>query len=229
MKYPQVVYVAAFLAGLSACGVIACGPSEPASPSFEIQLSAVTDEGAYLGQVDFLSQEKSLGRTGKSGSFSVKLRAPEGTALPVVASCPDGFVSPEPTSLRLTKVKSLEGGKSKPISFEATCTRKVRDLVVVVHAENGAGLPVVVDGEPLGTTDELGNAHVLVQRDREVKSLAVSLDTSEKVRLRPQNPSRIVDLKGHDGVVLFHQVLAQARPTRVVSQKPRRHVPYRVK
>lgn len=215
---------------LSFGAAVGCSEAAPEKPPFSIRLSATSDEGQPLPGVSFSTGEKLVGTTPESGGFVVQLRGAEGATLPLQAKCPEQYESPLAGSIRLTRVKALSG-TPEPLSFDAVCSRKVRDVVVVVHAENGAGLPVSIDGEESGTTDEHGNAHVLVSVDREVKTLAVSLDTSEHERLRPQNPRRVFELDGHDAVALFHQPLSQARAprkARPVSRAPR-HVPYRVK
>ena len=208
----------------------ACGAAEPERAPFSIELSAVSDDGTPLQGVSFISQEREIGKTPEFGGFVVQLRGTEGSTLPLQAKCPDGYVSPPPDSIKLTHVMDLSR-KPKPLSFDVTCVRKVRDVVVVVHAENGADLPVTIDGQLAATTDEHGNAHVLVPVDREVKRLAVSLDTSARSRLRPQNPRRVFELEGKDAVALFHQPFSEAKaPRRVRSASGApRHVPYRMK
>ncbi len=208
----------------------ACGSTESERAPFSIQLSATSDDGTPLEGVAFVSREKEVGKTPASGGFVVQLRGAEGSTLPLAAQCPDGYESPLPGSLKLKEVLDLSG-KPEPLSFDATCVKQVRDVVVVVHAENGAGLPVTIDGQVSGTTDEHGNAHVLVPVEREVKSLTVSLDTTERSRLRPQNPRRVFELEGKDAVALFHQLFSEAKPPRRIrsASSPPRHVPYRVK
>lgn len=222
--------VATILLTLSAVVFGGCGGAAPERAPFSIHLSATSDDGEALSGVAFETKGKEIGRTPAAGGFIVQLRGAEGATLPIAAQCPEGYESPLPGSLRLAEVHNLSG-EPEPISFEAVCVRNVREVVVVVHAENGADLPVTVDGEVSGRTDEHGNAHVLVPVDREVKSLAVSLDTSERPRLRPQNPRRVFELEGKDAVAVLHQPFSEAKPTQPVRRvsHTRRHVPYRVK
>lgn len=218
---------------ISAVGLVAftaCGSAAPERAPFSIQLSATSDDGEPLAGVSFTTNQKDMGTTPESGGFVVHLRGAEGSTLPLRATCPEGYESPPAGSLKLTRVESLSGEVER-LSFDAVCVRKVRDVVVVVHAENGADLPVTIDGEISGRTDAFGNAHVLVPVDREVKSLAVGLDTTERSRLRPQNPRRVFELEGKDAVALFHQPFSEEkvrRPARSVASAPR-HVPYRMK
>jgi hypothetical protein len=132
--------------------------------------------------------------------------------------------------VRLTRSRRVGADPSDvaAISFQAVCTRQIRDVVLVVHAEHGETLPVLVDGKAVSSTDTDGVSHVLLHFDRDVRSFGVVLDTSARRDLRPQNPSRNFDLTGRDAIVLFEPTLAPA--SRVVARQavPVRHIPHRV-
>ncbi len=211
----------------------ACGDPEPSDDSYSIELNAETDEGRPLSGVQFSSGKNDMGVSPESGSFSLRLRGAEGTTLPIEATCPKDYDSPAPGSVRLARVKSLSGEAESPLTYRAVCTRKLRDVIFVIHAENGANLPISIDGAAQGTTDEKGNAHVLVSVDRHLESLTLSLDTSEQPLLRPQNPRRVFELKGNDAIALFNQPLTTVRPKAprqpAKAQRPHRPIPYRLK
>lgn len=211
---------------------VGCNESAPTDQPFRLELSAVADDGTPLSQVRFHSGDRKLGATTETGRVVVKLRGQEGTTLPIEAHCPDDYSSPEPESLRLARVKSVRGGETSPVRFEAVCRRQTRDVVLVVRAEGGADLPVTIDGQVRGTTDESGNAHVVLSVQQEEEDVAVSLDTSDDQSLRPQNPRRVFELSGRDTIALFHQSFSQAQPKRRATPKrapsKRRHVPYRM-
>jgi hypothetical protein len=122
----------------------------------------------------------------------------------------------------------VEMEKTQPVRAAFICTRNERQVVVVVRAQGGPALGVIVDGMPVGATDAGGFAHVLVNVDRTVNKIAVGLDTTGNQYLRPKNPSRVFELSGKDTILLFDQTLVQApRPTRPkVSTK---YVPYQIK
>jgi len=224
-------HMRSFLAVLSFLTMASCGEAPPLNEPFHLVLQAATDDGKPLADVAFSTPKSPLGKSSASGRVSVRLRVGEGTVLRIGAECPAGYLSPTPQDVRLTHTKSVKGDMAEPLRFSAVCTRKVRDIVVVVHVENGKGLPVAIDGEPAGTIDGKGNAHLRVSVDREVKSLSVSLDTSDKASLRPQNPRRVFELSGNDAILLFNQPLKRIRRRPVVKAQraPRRHVPYRVR
>jgi hypothetical protein len=172
--------------------------------------------------------------TGSSGTSSVKLEGTEGQVLPVTAECPEGYASSEkPQPLRLTRSRALGNGQIEPNWFQVTCTRKLRDVVVVVRAEGGGGLGVRIDGKSYGTTDPDGNAHVLLKLERDIRSLGVALDTSARPGLKPESPSRTFELSGRDAVLLVEQRFAQSpRPKPALPKSPlpapRRHIPERL-
>ena len=76
-----------------------------------------------------------------------------------------------------------------------------------------ASLPVLVDGVPVGQTDELGFAHVHV-RARPDSSFDVSLDTSANDKLSPTNPSQRFELDANDQVFVFDTTFDTPRPAK---------------
>jgi hypothetical protein len=132
--------------------------------------------------------------------------------------------------LRLTHTRSVSAGGFQATHFEAICTRNVRDIVVVVRAEGGAGLPLQIDGKPAGTTSADGIAHVLVRAERNVKTLNVNLDTTTQQNLRPKNPGRTYELSGNDTILVFDQTFVAAPKPKVHGggTKHPKHIPYRV-
>ncbi|HXK18460.1 MAG TPA: hypothetical protein VNG33_11690, partial [Polyangiaceae bacterium] len=108
------------------------------------------------------------------------------------------------------------------------CQKRLSDVVVIVHADHGDSLPVLVDGKPVGVTDGDGVAHLLLRRPRSDKSLQLGLDTTNRTTLKPVNPSRTYQLSGRDAVVLFEPSFAVTAPFVARSSAPRRHIPVRV-
>lgn len=208
-----------------------CSRGESDKASFQTAFSVQTDDGTPLEGVALFTGKQRLGVTNPEGRFSVKLTGAPGATLPVETRCPEAYESPSATSLRLAKIKSLDKDSPRPIEHISTCTRKKRDMVVVVHAERGGSLPVIVDGKPVGMTDELGNAHLRLEVPRETKKVSVSLDTSPSPRLRPENPARVYSPEGRDAIALFEQSFTEAplprRPAKRSVTAPR-HVPYRM-
>jgi hypothetical protein len=216
-----------------AIGFQGCGGKEPvpASSRFAVEFQVTNDEGDALAGARVAAGKLPIGMTENDGSLKVELSGAEGQILLVSVVCPDGYTGPEkPAVLRLTHTRHVNREGYQATHFESICTRNLRDIVVVVRAEGGAGLALHVDGKPSGTTDADGIAHVLVHADRTVKSLYVNLDTSARQDLRPKNPSRTYELAGNDAVLVFAQAFV-AVPKSILhgaGTKPRKHIPYRV-
>jgi hypothetical protein len=210
-----------------------CSGSAPPPVPFKVELGARSDDGEPIAGALFTSGTKRLGTTDARGVLERAIPGTEGQTLPVGATCPEGYEGPKgPLSVRLSNnVRSVGATGPKPTRLDVTCKRKTRQVVVVVHAPGGADLPVLVEGVAANTVNPDGSAHVLVEVDTSVKSLAVTLDTSARRDLVPKNPRRLFDLDGGDALLVMDQTFhGQARPKqRVVSDpRPRRHIPTRV-
>ncbi|HEY5961080.1 MAG TPA: hypothetical protein VIV60_31200 [Polyangiaceae bacterium] len=221
-------------------GLPACGSSSPAGPtkSFEVILTAKSDDGDPIAEVTFSNGNKALGTTNASGKVVTSVQASEGLVLPVTTICPTGYIAPsEPTKLRLAEVRRVDPSSPVALGVDVTCTRKTRDIVFAVRAIRGASLPIEVVGQMVGTTDVNGSALFSMPIDRDVRKLSVSLNTGGAPRLRPQNPSRMFELDGQDAVLLYEQNFMEERPKISVRKAPpkkkelepeKKHVPERI-
>jgi hypothetical protein len=203
--------------------------SKTTDDRFEISLRATSDDGMPLADVAFATGKSNLGKSSSSGVVNARLRGMEGQTLPVTVTCPSGYESSgELSPLRLTRTRRVGQAVAQPLTVEATCIRKLRDVVLVVRAENVSNLAVHVDGKPAATATA-GIAHLLLQLDRDVRQVSVTLDTTDQPKLRPQNPSRTFALHGKDTVLIMDQSFtASPQPQHPNSPAPRRHIPYRV-
>jgi hypothetical protein len=219
--------------GFTACvlllvSIFGCG-SKTIDDRFEISLRATSDDALPLAGAKFATSKSNLGQTSGSGVVNVRLRGAEGQTLAVAVTCPSGYESSgELPPLRLTRTRRVGEAVAQPLAVEATCIRKLRDVVLVVRAESAPNLPVHVDGKPAATTTD-GMAHLLLQLDRDVRQVSVTLDTTDQPKLRPQNPSRTFELHGRDAVLVMDQSFSAApKPQNRNPPAPRRHIPYRV-
>ncbi len=218
--------------GMSVLCAGCAGSGQPATP-FKIELAARSDDGEPITGALFTSGSTRLGTTDARGVLERAIPGTEGQTLAVGATCPEGYEGPKgPLSVRLSNnIRSVGAAGPRPTRLDVTCKRKTRQIVVVVHAPGGADLPVLVEGVAANTVNPDGSAHVFVEVDTSVKSLAVTLDTSARQDLVPKNPRRLFDLDGGDALLVMDQTFrGQARPKRhVVSDpRPRRHIPTRV-
>lgn len=210
-----------------------CGVKEPGpvASRFAVEFLVTNDDGNALAGTGIAAGMASLGKTGSDGRLRVELDGLDGQVLPISVSCPQGYTNLDKVaSLRLTHTRRVNEVGFQATHFESTCTRNVREIVLVVRAEGGSGLPLQIDGRLAGTTDTDGIAHVLVRADRNLKALNVSLNTSDRQDLKPRSPSRTYELAGNDAVLVFDQAFVKTSKakSRSGSVRHRQHIPYRV-
>lgn len=225
-----------FFATIVALIAAGCGGSTtPAQgKSFEILLTAKADDGQPVSGVTFRSGNSLIGTSDERGRATATIQGSDGDAVPITVTCPDGYVSPEdqPT-LRLTHVRRVSQADTSMLNFDAVCTKRMREIVVVVRTNNAPILPVDIAGRSAGETDSNGNAHFKLQLDRDVRTLSVSVGTTSAPMLRPQNPSRVFDLDGRDAILLVEQSFTIDRKRAVkrqavVTGSTPKHIPYRI-
>lgn len=203
--------------------------SSPAA--FDVDFRAESDTGADLEGVSVSSSHRLLGTTNGSGRVSLRTKGLEGEIINVDLTCPDGYLAPElPISIRLAHTQSVDVRAAQPLKLSAVCTRTVRDVAIVVHADQGGSIPVTVDGQRATTMNADGYAQLLLHVDRAVRSITVGLDTSGQLQLKPKNPRREYELPPGDSILVYDQKFVKQRPTfeRATAKREMRHIPYRI-
>ena len=210
----------------------ACPDRTHETAEVAIELRVRNDDGEPLAGAILTSERKKLGVTDGRGLLERSIPGNEGQTLLAIVTCPQGYEGPKaPIPVRLTKTRRVEAAAPRPTRIEATCRRKTRQLVLVVRTTGGAELPVLVEGVPAATTNRDGNAHVLVEVDSGVRSLAVTLDTTNHRDLAPKSPRRLFDLDGDDALLVMEQGFRGSTPGprgNRPAARPRRHIPTRV-
>ena len=210
----------------------ACSDRSRDTAEVPIELRVRNDDGEPLAGAVLTSERKRLGVTDGRGLLERSIPGNEGQTLLASVTCPQGYEGPRaPIPVRLTKTRRVEATAPRPTRIEATCRRKTRKLVLVVRTAGGAELPVLVEGVPAATTNRDGNAHVLVEVDSGVRSLAVTLDTTSRQDLAPKSPRRLFDLDGDDALLVMDQGFRASTPgprRHRTDVRPRRHIPTRV-
>jgi hypothetical protein len=228
MRFLSIVSVVACLAAMSS----ACGSpigARPQAEAFEVELRVRNDDGEPLAGAAWNTGPSALGETGPDGGLRLTLRGREGQSMRTAITCPTGYVAPDAVpEVRLTHARRVSDKQAQPVTVEAVCSRISRDIVLVVHAERGPALPLLVDGKAAGATDADGNAHVLLRVDRAVRKLDVAVDTSGRSDLTPKNPARSFELDGRDGVLVLAESFSQTPAAKTRSQGRPKYVPYRV-
>jgi hypothetical protein len=209
-----------FLSSVSALACGGGGGDEPV-PTFAVAVEAMSDPGKLLAGVEIKSADKVLGTTDPKGRTPLTLRGPEGGTVELTVRCPAEYESPsEPLAITLRR---FVGPSPAPL-YSVKCPPKVRSVVAVVRAENGANLPIFRLGREVGRTSAEGIAHMLLDvKPGESVELVLNTSDKESERLRPQNPSVAFVAKGHDDYVLLDQKFAiEAPKARAAAPRARR-------
>jgi hypothetical protein len=193
----------------------------PPLVSFPLAFTARTDDGTALAGVTLRGTFSdgatlALGATGNDGTLAVRVEAMEGAQLEVAAICPDGYDEGNPSTVMLTlrSFVSIDRASAPGLQTSFQCKPQQRLAAVVVRAVGRAGLPVLLDGKPIGETDAAGIAHLLVRMPPS-GTLQLGLDTTRMPLLRPKNP--VTTYAMHDADAVF--VLDQQFQERVTPKK----------
>ncbi len=204
-------------------------PKVPVVTEFKVEVHAESDDGNALKDVQVNASHHLLGRTNNAGQLSFPLFGIEGQSVSIDWVCPEGTVTLEQTrSIRLAHTKSVALGAKQPLKIDAICPRRSREVVVVVHADQGGSIPVLIDGKIATVTSSDGFAEVLLNVDRSIQSIAVGLDTSSRPNLKPKSPNRRYDISTSDSILIFDQKFNVLPPVRAIARKEARHIPYRI-
>lgn len=216
-----------FVAG--ACGIalpaaiLACGGAK--KTAFEVVIKTDSDPGKPLAGVRIVVAGADLGTTGPDGRAKLALGGMPGDTVEVRLSCPEGFaaIPDEPISIVLRQIVD-----AKVPEYRATCSPKIRSLVIAVRAEHGAFVPVEYLGRAVARTDAAGVAHAALQvAPGDQVRISLNTNAPEHANLRPQNPELKVVMPARDELVLFEQSFTIEEPP-PPPPKPKRRVFKRV-
>jgi hypothetical protein len=195
---------------LSACSAAAAGDS-----AYQMQVRVTSDPGVGLGGVTLQRSDTALAVTDQSGSARLRLLGKEGDRVEVAARCPETHVAPAPQQIVLRSYVD----KTAP-ELEIRCTPRRRSLAVVVIAKNGPELPLLHRGQQLAKTDAQGVAHFVLD-GAPSDAFEVTLDTTARSDLRPQNPFKRFVIETRDSAAEFDPELSVVKPrVRHATQRP---------
>lgn len=182
-----------------------CAAPEPVTPRFAVTFLTEADPGVPLGGVDVRVEGEHAGRSTLDGIVQMYVTAPEGTKVAIDYTCPQGYRHPgtEPTLL-LRQFQAVDGNAGGVLESRLRCAPEERTAAFVVRADNGAGLPVMLDGEEVARTNEQGIAHFAVEGEPGTE-YRVQIDTSSRPRLKPQNPVQHFSLADEDALFTIGQ------------------------
>lgn len=209
-----------------------CGSSSttPSSTMFPLQIQVLSDTGQPLPGARVTAFTTELGTTDATGLLQAHLPGNDGQQVDLTLACPGGYAPKAAReSVHLTRLHPIGATTFQPVAFQGYCVRNTRDVAVVIRAARGAGVPVRIEGQPAGVLDANGMAHVLLRVDQHTKSIAISLDTSNRSELLPINPYRVYELAGADAILVMNQPFTTAPRTTYRSKSvAHRNIPYRI-
>ncbi len=197
-----------------------CAPAAPPE-RYEFRVRVESEPGRLLSGAQLLRAGRIVATSDANHPLSMQSTGREGQQVEYRVRCPAGYRVVE-EALTVTLQRLL--GAVEPPEYRAQCLGEQRTLVVAVRAPEGAGLPVVHLDRAVAVTDASGAAHVSLKVGRR-EAVELSLDTSGRPELRPQNPSKRFVESERDELLLFE-------PNFVVRRRPkprrRRHRPRRI-
>lgn len=205
------------LAGASA--LAGCAAPEPVIESYELSIRVESDPGRPLAGATLLGAAQFRTVSDAAGLVRLRVSGQQGQRLRFQVHCPEGYRSPEqPLDVLLTRL----GADAPPPEYGVRCAPERRSVVIAVRAHRGGDLPVKHLGREVARTDRSGAAHVMMQLAPH-EPIELSIDTSSRPRLAPQNPTQRFEAPDTDAVMLFDVefVAPKARP-KALPQLPRR-------
>ena len=212
--------VCAGVAGVAA--LAGCGEPPP-PPTFPMTFVVVSDPGVPLAGVAITASQAPIGVTGPDGMLRVELTGPEGSPVPIGATCPEGYRTPtDLPTITLRQVVSLDpNAPARGLQVSIACPPTQRHGVVIVRAAGDApqpDLPVLVDGREVARTDASGVAHVSLAMAPH-QSFQVQLATAANPTLRPQDPRTSFVFSDSDDFFVFDQSFEVQRPRTVTRRR----------
>jgi hypothetical protein len=173
-------------------------------------------KGKPVTGAKILSGKEVLGATDQAGKVLLKLEGSEGDAVELLVQCPEGLASPEkPITVGL---RVMAPGSPSP-RFEAECVPLTHNILVGLRTDKGADLPVLYLDEVVGHTNSAGVAHLrLTVTPKE--QVTLTIDTSKKPALRPQNPRITFVTSDKDEMILLEQKFDLLRKKAKPKAKP---------
>jgi len=194
--------------------LVACGVDhEPVR--VEVAIHTESDPGVPLAGVEVSAAGSPIGVSDASGVLQASLSGERGANVALRASCPadhrEGRVD---ASVALRPVFDATGAPRR-LDVTLGCPPSARSGVVVIRAGGDApraGLPVLLDGREVATTDASGVAHVPV-RMAPGEAFEVELVTATIApTLRPSNPVTRFSFRDQDEIFALDQSFEDDRP-----------------
>jgi hypothetical protein len=195
-----------------------CDP-EPDRVSLSLHLRAEDDAARPVAGTRFWVDGRAVGDSGDDGQLRATSSGRPGQSLSLTVACPPAYRTVQ--AERELKLRALQDGPALGLVARCQPLKRRAALIVSSSGAEGASLPVLVDGRPIGQLDPDGSAHVLLTTEPH-SGLRVTLDTSAHAALQPQSPVRVFHVGDEDTILLFDQTFVRPRAR---SRRPRALAP----
>jgi hypothetical protein len=200
MKYIAYILICAVWA-VPACKVT----HELINISLLVEVTDDNDKPVQNAEI-YMNRVKNL--TDISGSLSFALKGKEGAVIPVSIKCPSGYsiMDQHEKLFFIKKLVPIEGSKDKILQdvIKFRCMSETKSHVLVVRTNEIKGLPVLVTGKKVAETDNSGVAQVAI-KGPPGEEVEIVIDTSARSDLKPQMPSRQLQLPVQSRFIVFDQ------------------------
>jgi hypothetical protein len=193
------------LTALTAVGACSSSPS-PQTVACNIRVTDHLDQPIRNAKI--IIDDARIGITDEQGLFSTALCGPEERRVRVRVECPANWMASDSpfVDLYVRFLRPITQSSNEFVPLEALfkCQPRSRPQVLVIRTDNRSGIPIMVLGRKVASTDGQGVAQVLL--DEEPGSeIEVVLDTSEHPYLRPSMPSRRFAVPAISQILIFDQ------------------------
>ena len=176
----------------------------PAS-AIEVVFEVESDRGLRLSNVLVELEGKALGKTDSNGVLRARIDGRPGQRLKVECVCPPGHTeAPAPKFFRLRPLDGIGEAQGGALKVTLRCKPEKRLAIFIVRAKNGAGLPVLLNGQAVAQTNSAGVAQFSASAPPGT-DFVVKLDTQSQPELIPQHPTHLRMLSDADDIFVVHQ------------------------
>lgn len=210
------------VSALCLLAAVGCNQTVTQNSSYAVLVRAVDDLGRPLADVQLSAAGQALGATDAQGQRALSMPGVEGQRVDLVASCPVSYTGPrERPAFLLKRTRAPQGSSSEqPIEVNLTCDST--NHVALVALQTGQGnLPIMLRGQVVGQTSELGTAHVML-REPAGSSFQLTLDTSSRPELRPESPTHVFTVTHQDAFSVWDQPFELEKRAAAAAQRAKR-------
>lgn len=184
---------------------VACQSPSASPPAVEVVFAVQSDPGLPLSKVHVFVDGQAVGQTDANGLVRTNIDGKQVRRFKVEHDCPDGHLAPAaPKFVRLRSFDPVADTQSEALRITLKCQPEERQAVFIVRANNGADLPVLLNGQTVARTNPSGVAHFSASAPPGTDFI-VELDTGSRPQLIPQRPKHWRTLPDADEIFVVNQ------------------------